>query len=330
MPAVGAIAVPNGDPTQQAPFQVGDYIDYSGTLQQDATGPYISAHQIVANVGIYTSPGANPAYLAMEVTILGVGGYPITFPIAVPQEATGRIKARGFFTDPTRTVDLFALDVDPCTGTEAERFLLPSIAGKVVPWGRFTDVDKTCAVLGVGCGPPTRQWRARYSGTSDVKVANGLRAQQYTIPVAEFIFPENTVYGDPTLLAVPMNFQDFPFLANGEGPWRGDPDHVVGQLTPFPLTNGIPGLTPQVTTATSCVAGQLKPVANAGANQTVGSSATVTLNGGASSDPNTPPSSLTYQWTQTSGPVLPGFPTAVTTSPTTTFTAPICCRVGRL
>lgn len=323
VPAAGAIAVPNGDPTQQAPFQVGDYIDYSGTLQQDAAGLYVSAHQIVANVGIYTSPGANPAYLAMEVTLLGVGGTPITFPLAVPQEATGRIKARGFFTDPTRTVDLFALDVDPCTGSETERSLLPSIAAQVVPWGRFRDIDKTCPAVGTGCGAPTRQWRARYSGTTDVKVANGLQALQYTIPVAEFIFPENTVYGDPTLLAVPLNFQDFPYLANGEGPWRGDPNHVVGQLTPFPLTNSIPGLTPQVTTPATCAPGALKPVANAGGDQTVGSGASVTLTGIASSDPNSPTATpLTFQWTQISGPAMPGFPTASTTSPTVTFTAP--------
>jgi hypothetical protein len=327
VPFVPATPHPAGDPTRQAPFQVGDYIDYSGTLQKDTTGLYISAHQIVANLGIYTSPGANPAYMALEVTILGVGGFPITFPIDVPQEATGRIKALGFFTDPTRAVDLFAVDVDPCTGGETERLLLAGIAAQVTPWGRFRDVDRTCPVTGVGCGAPTRQWRARYSGTTDVTAANGLQALQYTIPVAEFIFSENTVYGDPTLLAVPLNIQDFPFLANGEGPWRGDATHIVGQLTPFPLTNSIAGLTPQVTTPVSCSPTALKPVANAGANQTKVSGAAVTLNGGASSDPNVPPATLTYQWSQTAGPALPGFPvfpslTSPSSLPTMTFTAP--------
>ena len=46
------------------------------------------------------------------------------------------------------------------------------------------------------------------------------------------------------------------------------------------------------------------PVANAGLNQTVSVGALVTLNGTASSDPNSPPLPLTYQWTQTSGPTV--------------------------
>src|SRR5262245_3289956 len=41
-----ATAIPLGDPTQQAPFMVGDSIEYSGTLQEDANGQYISAFQI--------------------------------------------------------------------------------------------------------------------------------------------------------------------------------------------------------------------------------------------------------------------------------------------
>ncbi len=59
------------------------------------------------------------------------------------------------------------------------------------------------------------------------------------------------------------------------------------------------------------------PVANAGANRTVGSGAAVTLDGTASSDPNGEP--LAFAWTQTAGPAqaLTGAATA-----TATFTAP--------
>jgi hypothetical protein len=46
------------------------------------------------------------------------------------------------------------------------------------------------------------------------------------------------------------------------------------------------------------------PIANAGSNQTVTVGTLVTLNGTGSSDPNTPPLPLTYQWTQTSGPAV--------------------------
>ena len=47
------------------------------------------------------------------------------------------------------------------------------------------------------------------------------------------------------------------------------------------------------------------PVANAGPAQTVASATpTVTLNGSASSDPDSGPSPLTYKWTQTAGPAV--------------------------
>jgi len=46
------------------------------------------------------------------------------------------------------------------------------------------------------------------------------------------------------------------------------------------------------------------PIANAGSDQTVIVGTLVTLNGTGSSDPNTPPLPLTYQWTQASGPAV--------------------------
>jgi hypothetical protein len=52
--------------------------------------------------------------------------------------------------------------------------------------------------------------------------ANGLQAGTYTAPNFGFIFPENTVNGDPI---VPHNFWDLPFLSVGDG---------SGQLVPTP------------------------------------------------------------------------------------------------
>ncbi|HEV7852470.1 MAG TPA: hypothetical protein VGP27_14130, partial [Mycobacterium sp.] len=63
MPRPGTAGGP--DPTQQAPFEVGDYIQYSGTLVNGANGAYVSAHTIEANVGIYTQPGTQPSYMAI-------------------------------------------------------------------------------------------------------------------------------------------------------------------------------------------------------------------------------------------------------------------------
>jgi hypothetical protein len=320
-----ATVVPNSDATNQAPFMVGDSIEWSGTLQQDATGQltgtkghYVSAWSITANVGIYTSPGSTPAYLEMEVTLLGVGGTSITAPTPVPEEVTTRIKARGFFTDPARQVDLFAVVLDPCSGSETEVLMLGAIPNQKggVPWGRFRDVDQA------GLFPVTRQWRARYHpissdpgypGHPNLTAGNGLAAMTYTIPVAQFITPENTIYGDSTLLVVPNNFQDFPFLAQGEGPWRGTPLNVVGQLTPFPLTNTIPGLTPPAPPPFACPATSAPSAIITPTNQTVARASTVTLNASAShSNPAGNP--MTFVWVQTSGPAVTlGAPGAITT-----------------
>src|SRR5690242_18647528 len=83
-------ADPNpSDPTVFAPFEVGDYVTYSGTLLRDGSGDYISANTIIGNVGIYTTPGTNPAYVAIDVLLQGVGGVPNP---AFPQEAGVRTR----------------------------------------------------------------------------------------------------------------------------------------------------------------------------------------------------------------------------------------------
>src|SRR5512140_122751 len=67
-------------PTIQAPFEVGDYVTFAGTLVADpgvtagpTAGPwpgiantYISAHTIVNNASIYTAGGTNPAYVTVN------------------------------------------------------------------------------------------------------------------------------------------------------------------------------------------------------------------------------------------------------------------------
>ena len=86
------------DPTQQAPLQIGDNINFLGTLKADAQGAYISAHTIEANLGIYTQPGSKPSYVFVEMVLAGTAALPVA---GLNQEATERVKFVGFTTDPT-------------------------------------------------------------------------------------------------------------------------------------------------------------------------------------------------------------------------------------
>ena len=80
--------------TQQAPFQIGDLILYSGTLLRgDGKGPgasdTISVHTIEANVGIFTEPGTLPVYLA--ITNASISAEAPRFFNNIPQEVPNRL-----------------------------------------------------------------------------------------------------------------------------------------------------------------------------------------------------------------------------------------------
>ena len=265
------------DATQQAPFEVNDYITYAGTLVKDpVTGAqYISAHTITAELGIFTWPGTMPAYVSIEEMLLGVGGAPNPL---FPQEAVEKLVLVAFTTDPSALVDMYAVDVDAC-GAERNRFLTTADpAGP--PVGGLRGRARVRSVVG-NFLPPTRELRVAsrtftQGGPVDPvlptakRYANGLIAGQYHAPLFEYIFPERLVLGGPV---VPFTFQEFPFLVNGSGPYFGAGSHArstsygnLGQITPFPALN--PPL------AQGCGAGGLilsAPFANAGSPQTVNS-----------------------------------------------------------
>jgi hypothetical protein len=284
------------DPNQQAPFEIGDYVTFSGNLQNDARGNYISAWNIDANLGIFTTPGTTPVYLATEVVQLGTGGLPLP---GLPQEATIRAKVEGFTTDPTQKVDIFAIDVAPCSGRERERLIATVDPAGNGLFGRFRFVADA-----LNTAPLVRELRLRSQAGQNENVANGLTAGQYRTPVGEFIFAENFVLGAP---AVPMNFQDMPFLAQGSGPLGGE-GPIVGQLAPWPGIGVAPAL---------CEGTNARPVSNAGPDLTVLTGSLVRLAGNKSFDPDF--TSLIFTWTQVGGEAVvlsdPG-------SANPTFTAP--------
>ena len=335
-PCTGA-ACPT-DPTRQAPFVIGDFVDYLGTLKVDPTsGPYISAHTLLANVGIFTTPGTQPVYAAIEVLLTGTGGVPVA---NLPQEATTRLKVEGFVTDPTMLVDIYAMDVHPYSGVSTDRLLGTADPGNPPVVGRFRFVPQAGAFM-----PPTRNYRVVSRGLcgdnfntcrvddSTARYANGLVAGQYNAPVFEFIFAENRVIGD---VQPPANLQDLPFLYCGSGllttPTAGNTPPVVGQLNPAPWK--APMLTPAFA-STLCpnapIVGGLAP--KPPATGTVGipaitTNAIVNVNAGATvtlfssaSDANQPPLPVNFLWQQISGPSVVIQPTG-NLGQNLSFTAP--------
>jgi hypothetical protein len=244
---------------------VGDYVLYTGVLYSNNPKAflnpllpinqqtYISANTVTSgNLMIYTSPGrpgrVGPAYIQISGRmVIGNGGDPVIVP-PNPGGAAGilggtipnldpklNIDIRGYCTDPTALVDIYALDVSPA-GNVSTRLLgtvIPDsgVAGTPAPKGtagRFR--------LQVGKGdflPTTRAYAAiTEHGTvqlppqaGNITPTNGLVAGQYQAPMFGFIFPDPP-QGFP---AIPTNFNTMPFLFLGEG---GNPS--AGPLTPFP------------------------------------------------------------------------------------------------
>lgn len=118
------------DVRQQAPFEIGDYITFSGTLMHDPLNPtdptkdYISAHTIEANLGIYTQPGTQPSYLAIGDFGVGTADPLLIAVSGVAQETQDRIFLESETTDVKTPVDIYYIDTD-ATGMETNRWITP-------------------------------------------------------------------------------------------------------------------------------------------------------------------------------------------------------------
>ena len=257
----GALPIPpcpGCDQTRQAPLMPGDYIIYAGTLAQDGAEIYVSAHTVEANVGIYTAPGVDPAYVLIEGSLIGTQGPLIPRDPAVPgntlpQETQDRLKIEGVTTDPSRAIELYAIDVDATTGDTTLR-LFNTVPAQPAPLGRYRLIlgARANALFDAGgslVGAP-RELMARVASGATLDgqpvpdlplAAHGLVAGQYVAPFGEFIFAENKVFGDPIL---PDNFDCLPFLLKGSGPLTttGPAGPVVGPLDPWPDTVPLPAI----------------------------------------------------------------------------------------
>ena len=323
------------DPFEQVPFEIGDYITYQGSLIQDAqciagqplsSCQYISAHTITANLGIFTAPGTWPVYVQIGGPFrIQVGGAPNpVFPI----EAAEKFFLVSTTTDSTQLIDIYAVDVNPCTGAISHRFYgagdpfgppLGGVKGRAqlhTTIGNFMPATRTVAVASRALtkGAPLDNLFPTLRLT-----ANGVTAGHFSAPQFEFIFDENLLFGSTQ---PPLTFEALPFLVNGSGPYTpalggaavpGFGPGGTAQLTPYP---NLSAPTPTCTTGQSLIQ---PPTSQAGPPQSVPSGATVTLSAAGSIDTNVPPMQLIYTWVQIAGPTVnlsnPG-------SVQTTFVAP--------
>jgi hypothetical protein len=258
---------PPCNPELQAPFMVGDYVTYGGTLAEDNEGRFVSVHTMVGNIGIYTKPGGR-AYVTLDESLLGTkGNIALCGSIA---ECQDRIKIEGFTTDPNGTVNIYAVDVAGPGGAQTVRRLtntpnptgtgLINTAKDQAVWGRFRYVTgKNAGVLFDGSGflkGATRELMARIESgpsladgspvPSSPQAANGLIAGIYVAPIGEYIFPEPTGVQGGSLPA--LNFQCLAFLVQG---WTvplpvpssppGTPSVLPPVSTPIPALNPWPG-----------------------------------------------------------------------------------------
>jgi len=224
MPSVAARAATDPDPRQQAPFEVGDSITFSGTLVPAvATAPaYISAHTVEANIGIYTMPGTQPSYLAIgnfgvgtaDPSAISINGFAV--------ETQDRIFLESETTDVKTPVDIYMTDIDPKSGAIRNRWATP-----FAMTGEQNGPLQSDGLTPIGGGITTQQsgpqpQRARLRAT---KAPAGLLSQPtrtIRVAVRSLCTPQAPVNdpatGNPSLTTLDTCLNDAPKSANGLTP----------------------------------------------------------------------------------------------------------------
>jgi hypothetical protein len=327
------------DPTIQAPFEVGDYVTFAGTLVQDcpmtgcpgggptagpwpaagAAATYISAHTITNNAAIYTAPGTDPAYVSTNVTLIETGG----LTVVGAAEAAVRTRFEGMTTDvdPTgasqRIIHLYGIDFNPLTGVAGDRdfgtigvdpgpeFALGANKGR---W-RFrppcqlfgsTPTDKKCVMNQVNTFlPPPREMRAVIQGSFTAPITAASPRSANGIVYGQFHAPISDYIFPENVPGAPIVENNFNTI---DFLAQGGYTSAAGTLVGQldPWpSNSIPAIT--------CT----PAIANAGGPYAANSGQTIALAGSAT---GTVP--IAYSWTATGGTFSnPSLPTPNYTAP---------------
>jgi len=220
MKTVAARSATDPDPAQQAPFEVGDSIVFSGTLvpAAGAAPAYTSAHTVEANIGIYTMPGTQPSYLAIGQFGVGTADPNAVSINGLAVETQDRIFLESETTDVKTAVDIYMNDVNPVTGAVRNRWATP-----FAMTGEQNGPFQADGVTPIGGGITTQQTgpqpqRARLRAT---KAPVGLlSAPSRTIRVAVRPLctpqaPVNDAAGNPVLTALDTCLNNAAKTANG-------------------------------------------------------------------------------------------------------------------
>jgi len=203
------------DSLVMAPFMVGDWIVYRGF--RSAANEIVCFEIVAWNVQI-TTTGA-PTYLRVEETLVGV----------YTSDTSGEVAETrfvGVVSDPSVTISIQAIDIDPCTGEESYRSVSvaqnrPEAGGRN-KWISRIDGDVPSIY--------TREYRA-IASTGTVLTKNNLLAGQYVAPILEWIQPELLVPGNEPLV---NEYSGMSHLTKGIG--RDSQGNIYGPLDPFPQT----------------------------------------------------------------------------------------------
>lgn len=306
------------DPLRMVPFNVGDYIEYSGLK---AGGNEILASDIVCpSLHITTKAGTGvPNYIRVEDLLIGV-------PDNAPNVEFPDIRVVGYLSScASAIVTISAMEVDACTGKKTYRQI-----GTATP-RQETRCKWETRIASPAQAPYTREYRIT-TNTPVTETKDGLQGGEYIMPVSEYIFPEVSV---PGTNPPPFPFKDIHDLVQGTvldnkqfgplSPFPGvAPPSPSKQCNPSDLIivdpNTTPSATPSATaSATSTPTSDAVAVAPVASTVQLASVQRVGTNfvlAGSNTEAKLADSDLNFKWSQTS----PSSPSAVISAGVATAT----------
>ncbi|KAK4213778.1 hypothetical protein QBC37DRAFT_463532 [Rhypophila decipiens] len=204
------------NPLIMSPLLVGDFIQYRGFWNRQ-TNELVCFEVVAMNVQITTT--GSITYIRVEHGQIGV----YTADTGIEIQETRFVT---FVSNPSVTVSINAIDLDPCTGHESNRAV--GVAQfRPEGGGRNKFLFRTDGTTPIKY---TREYRA-IASTGQFTTQNGLPGGQYAIPMMEWIQPEQIVPGQEPPIHY---FDDMNHLVNGIGP--DEDGNWFGPLDPFPQT----------------------------------------------------------------------------------------------